>query len=330
MPAQKLSDEEWLAKWKECGSSPSQMAKATGISQRNIYYRRDRIANAYTVPLPSNANPFDYNPRLKLNNIVGPVVSFSDCHWWPGISDTVAYLALLEVIKEINPVVVVANGDILDGAQISRFGPIGWEKTPNVKAELDEVQMRMTAIRRAARRGTAFIRTIGNHDLRYDSTLASRAHQFTGIKGFRLADHLCEWQETTSLWVNDNTVIKHRWHGGANAGRNNVMKSGKNMIVGHDHILKVEPYNDYNGLRFSGQDGSLADVGVGPQPAGPQFAYTEDNPSQANSGFLMLPFIRGGHMMEPEVCRVINGEAWFRSQRVVGLQKKNVGQRRAA
>jgi hypothetical protein len=310
----KLSDDEWIAKFKECGSSPAAMAKATGISVRNIYYRREALEGRLTIQLQSNANPFDYNPRLKLNNIVGPVISFSDCHWWPGISDTVAYLALLEVIREINPVVVVANGDILDGAQISRFGPIGWEKTPNVKAELDEVQVRMTAIRRAARKAV-HIRTIGNHDLRYDSTLASRAYQFTGIKGFRLSDHLCEWKETMSLWINDNTVIKHRWNGGINAGRNNVMKSGKSMVVGHDHILKVEPYVDYNGLRFGGQDGTLA------EPGGPQFAYNEDNPSQANSGFLVLPFIRNGHLIEPEVCRVINGEAWFRNQRVAGRRK---------
>lgn len=325
----KFTDEEWIAKFKECGSSPSQMAKTTGISERNIYYRRDSIAQRYTIPLPSNANPYDYSPRLKLNNITGAAISFSDCHWWPGISDTVAYLALLEVIKEINPVLVVANGDILDGSRISRFGPIGWEKTPDVKAELDEVQMRMTAIRRASRKAI-HIRTIGNHDLRYDSTLASRAREFTGIKGFRLADHLCEWKETMSLWVNDNTVIKHRWNNGLNAGHNNAMKSGKSMVTGHDHILKVTPYNDYNGIRFAGQDGTLADGGGGPDVGGPQFAYGEDNPSQANSGFLVLPFIRNGHLIEPEVCRVINGEAWFRGQRVVGLQKRPVGQRRAA
>jgi hypothetical protein len=296
------------------------MAKATGISVRNIYYRREALEGRLTIQLPSNANPFEYNPRLKLENITGSVVVFSDCHWWPGISETVAYKALLEVIREIKPTMIVANGDILDGARISRFGPIGWEKTPDVKAELDEVQVRMTAIRLAARKAI-HVRTIGNHDLRYDSTLASRAREFTGIKGFRLADHLCEWKETMSLWINDNTVIKHRWHNGVNAGYYNTMKSGKSVMTGHDHHLKVTPYQDYNGIRFAGQDGTLADGGGGADPGGPQFAYGEDNPSQANSGFLVLPFIRNGHLIEPEVCRVINGEAWFRNQRVAGRRK---------
>ena len=87
------------------------------------------------------------------------------------------------------------------------------------------------------------------------------------------------------------------------------------MITGHDHHLKVTPYIDYNGIRFAGQDGTLA------VPDAVQFAYGEDNPSQANSGFLVLPFIRNGHLLEPEVCRVINGVAWFNRQQVCGTWK---------
>lgn len=319
----KFTDEEWIAKFKECGSSPSQMAKTTGISERNIYYRRDSIAQRYTIPLPSNANPYDYNPRLKLENVTGSIVIFSDCHWWPGISETVAYKALLEVIKEIKPKFVVGNGDLLDGAEISRFPPIGWVKTPNVKAELDELGARETAIRQAAK-NSAFIRTIGNHDIRYDSTLATRAAQFTGIKGFRLADHMPDWKETTALWVNERVVIKHRWHNGINAAMNNTMKSGKTMVTGHDHFLNVRPYVDYNGVRWGVQDGTLA------EPAGPQMAYGEDNPSQAISGFVVLSFDCAARLLYPEVCEVRDGVAYFRGQRVVGLQSRKVGQRRAA
>ena len=320
----KLSDDEWIAKFKECGSSPTIMAKATGLSLRRIFTRRNSLATKLTIPLPSNANPYDYNPRLKLDSFTGTAVVFSDCHWWPGISETVAYKALLEVIKEIKPKLVVGNGDLLDGANISRFGPIGWAKTPNVKEELDEVGARETAIRHAAGRNTEFVRTIGNHDLRYDSTLSSRASHFIGIKGFRLADHMPDWKETMSLWLNEHTVIKHRWHNGISAGRNNTLKAGKSMVTGHDHVLQCTPYSDYNGLRWAVQDGTLA------EPAGVQFAYGEDNPSQANSGFVVLTFDKDGSLFDPEVCRVRDGVAYFRGQRVVSLQRKNVGQRRAA
>jgi hypothetical protein len=321
------SDEDFIKAWEATGGRASEVCKLLGYAgPPKVYDRRRSLEKKLGIILPSagdgghkgrgdaGTTAYDYNPRLKIDGFSGFAVVFSDCHWWPGISDTVAYRALLEVIREIKPKLIVANGDILDGADISRFGPIGWVKTPNVKAELDEVQVRMTAIRRAAPRAM-HVRTIGNHDLRYDSTLASRAHQFSGIKGFRLADHLAEWKETMSLWVNDSVVIKHRWHNGINAGHNNTLKAGKTMVTGHDHVLQVNPYNDYNGLRWGVRDGTLAD------PGGPQFAYGEDNPSQANSGFAVLPFLNDGRLIDPEVCRVIDGEAWWRRQRVAGRRK---------
>jgi hypothetical protein len=327
------SDEDFIKAWRATGGRAAEVAKILGYTGiPNVYARRraiekkglgERLTSAgdggHKGRGDAGETAYDYSPRRKLDGFEGFAVVFSDCHWWPGISDTVAYQALLEVIREIKPKLIVANGDILDGAQISRFGPIGWAPTPNVKAELDEVQVRMTAIRRAAPKAH-HIRTVGNHDLRYDSTLASRAYQFTGIKGFRLADHLAEWTETMSLWVNNNTVIKHRWHGGIHAGHNNTLKAGKTMVTGHDHILKVTPHHDYNGLRWGVQDGTLAD-GCGKDIGGPQFAYGEDNPSQAGSGFAVLPFIRGGLLLEPELCRVIDGEAWWRRQRVAGRRK---------
>ena len=330
------TDQQFIDAWKSTGGRASEVAKLLGYTTTSkVYNRRAKIEKRLNVVLSSagdsnhkgrgdaGATPYDYNPRLRIDGFTGAAVVFSDCHWWPGISETVAYKALLEVIKEIKPKLIVANGDILDGAQISRFGPIGWVKTPDVKAELDEVGARMTAIRRAAP-NAHHIRTIGNHDLRYDSTLASRAAQFTGIKGFRLADHLCEWKETMSLWVNDGVVIKHRWHNGINAGRNNTLKAGKTMVTGHDHILQITPYLDYNGLRWAVQDGTLSD------PGGPQFAYGEDNPSQANSGFVVLPFLKDGRMIDPEVCRVIDSEAWFRGQKVASMTAAQIRLRKWA
>jgi hypothetical protein len=311
---QKLTDQQFMVAWSASGGSPAVMAKETGLDVRGIYRRRNQLQNRHTTPLPSNENPYNYNPRLKLDGLMGTAVVFSDCHWWPGISETTAYKALLEVIREIKPKLIVANGDILDGARISRFGRIGWDNTPKLPDELEEVKTRMAEIRHCYR-GAQLVRTVGNHDLRYDSWLASKAADFEGIGGFRLSDHLSEWRETTSLWAN-GIVIKHRWHGGINAGRNNVMKSGKTMVTGHDHILKVEPYNDYNGMRWAVQDGTLA------EPNGVQFAYGEDNPSQATSGFAVLTFDGGGRLLFPEVCEVREGVAYFRGQRVCGKRVK--------
>lgn len=322
-----MTDQQFIALWKDTGGRAKQVAEAMGVTLRNVYDRRAKVEKRHTITLTSagdhgktgrgdaGTTPYNYNPRLRLDGVTRPVVVFSDCHWWPGISETVAYKALLEVIRDIKPKLIVANGDLLDGARISRFGRIGWADTPKVTDELEEVRTRMAEIRHACR-AAQLVRTIGNHDLRFDSWLSGKAADFEGIGGFRLADHLLEWQETMSLWINGHVVIKHRWHGGVYAGRNNTMKAGKTMVTGHDHILMVTPYNDYTGIRWSVQDGTLAD------PAGPQFAYGEDNPSQANSGFAVLPFLKDGRLIDPEVCRVIDGEAWFRGQRVVGQRRK--------
>jgi hypothetical protein len=321
------SDEDFISAWRSTGGRAGEVAKLLGFSgPPKVYDRRRSLERKLGIVLTSAGDggskgrgdagtpAYDYTPRLKVDGFSGFAVSFSDCHWWPGISDTVAYKALLEVIKEIKPKLIVANGDVLDGARISRFGRIGWDMAPKLPDELEEVKTRMAEIRHAYR-GAQLVRTIGNHDLRFDSWLSGRAADFEGIGGFRLSDHLPEWQETMSLWVNDRVVIKHRWNNGINAGYNNTLRSGKSIITGHDHILKVTPYIDYNGIRFAGQDGTLA------EPGGPQFAYGEDNPSQASSGFLVLPFIRSGLLLEPEVCRVIDGEAWWRRQRVAGRRR---------
>jgi hypothetical protein len=81
------------------------------------------------------------------------------------------------------------NSDLLDGARISRHDRIGWQKTHSVKDELEAVQERLGEIERAGK-GLKLLRTIGNHDHRFDSRLASQAPEYEGVKGFALADPL--------------------------------------------------------------------------------------------------------------------------------------------
>jgi hypothetical protein len=317
----KVTDEEFRAAWLAESGHVRNVSVALGITERSAYDRRNKINAKYGWGLQSGGHGngpiqpvYNYNPRLMLDGFTGTAVFFSDCHWWPGISETPAYKALLEVIRQEKPKLIVGNGDLLDAARISRFGRIGWDMTPKLPDELEEVRARCAEIRHCYR-GARLIRTIGNHDIRFDSWLSGKAADFEGIGGFRLSDHLPEWQETMSLWINGHTVVKHRWHNGINAGRNNTLKAGKTMVTGHDHILQATPYSDYNGLRWAVQDGTLA------EPQGPQFSYGEDNPTQANSGFAVLTFDRDGSLFDPELCRVRDGVAYFRGQRVAGRRK---------
>lgn len=325
-----IDDEAFIALWRKYNGKAALVANAMGIALRRCYSRRKKIEERHNITLPSagdGGNPgrgdagsaafmgYSYNPRSHVSGFVGRAVIFSDAHFWPGISRTVAFRALLEVIKEEKPKLIIGNGDLLDGARISRFGRSDWSETPKMMDELEEVKERCAEIRHAYR-GARLARTVGNHDQRFDKYLAQHAGEFEGIAGFRLKDHIPEWEETMSLWVNNNTVIKHRWHGGIHTAFQNTLKSGLNMVTGHTHTLLCRPFVDYRGRRYGIETGTLADPGSAP------FAYAEDNPSQACSGFVSVTFDQTGRMLYPELAEVLDGRCYFRGQVVIDDRKK--------
>jgi hypothetical protein len=61
--------------------------------------------------------------------------------------------------------------------------------------------------------------------------------------------------------------------------------------------------------RFGVDTGTLA------EPSGPQFTYTEAGPVNWASGFVVLTY-REGRLLEPELCVVHRGNAWFRSSKI--------------
>jgi predicted phosphodiesterase len=234
--------------------------------------------------------------RRGINMEKGRVIVFSDAHFWPDDVST-SYKALLLMIKEFRPKVVVANGDMFDGSQASRHARIGWEKTPTVKEELEACQEMMAGIEKAAI-GAELIWTLGNHDARFETFLSAQMGTYEGVAGFTLKDHFPMWKPCWSYFVNEDTCIKHRWKGGFGAGRANTLNSGCNMITGHTHNLAVQPFTDYNGTRYGVQTGCLANI------HGEQFmAYTEDNPKDWREGFALLSFERG-RLMLPELIQV--------------------------
>ena len=300
-----LTDEQWIESWNKIGS-PTDFAKVNNIALRNVYARRRTLEAKHGINLdtfasqnPAYLKKIQQTPghaRRGVDMEKGRVVVFSDAHFWPD-EVTTAYKALLLIIKEFKPQVVVANGDIFDGSQASRHARIGWEKTPTVKEELLACQEMMAGIEKAAV-GAELIWTLGNHDSRFETFLSSQMGTYEGVQGFTLKDHFPLWKPCWSFWVNEDTCIKHRWKGGFGGGRANALNSGVNMVTGHTHNLAVQPITDYNGTRYGIQTGCLAD------PNGEQFmAYTEDSPKDWRSGFALLSFERG-RLMLPELIQV--------------------------
>jgi hypothetical protein len=249
-----------------------------------------------------------YQQRVPIAFRDGVAVVFSDAHWWPGVPRTVAHEAMLKVIAAIKPGMVIANGDVFDGAAISRHEPDGWDNRPTVMGELDAVKVHMAAIAKAAG-GARLLRTIGNHDMRFDKRLAVRVPDFKHLAGMQLRDHMPDWAEAWCFEVNSAVMVKHRWHNGVHAAYNNALKGGRSIVTGHLHRLLAMPFTDYNGRRWGIDTGTLS------EPAHAQFDYAEDNAKNWGSGFAVLTF-RRGDLLPPEFCEVIRGNAYFRGELV--------------
>ncbi len=324
------TDQEFIELWKQV-QSPSGMSKALGVDVRAIMRRRNYLESKYNIALVTD-NPlkqtitFDRNVAkqklaekleetrhsVRRGTVIenGKVVVFSDAHFYPNDYST-AFRALLTFIKAHKPEVIINNGDAFDGASISRHPRIGWDSKPSVIEELKAVQDHLTAIEEASVHKSNLIWTLGNHDARFENFLAAQAPQYEGVQGFTLKDHFPLWQPCWSFWINEDTVIKHRWKGGRYAGSNNTTFAGTSIVTGHTHQLKVEPFTDYKGTRYGVQTGCLAN------PMGDQFSdYTEDNPKDWRSGFAVLTFV-DGKLLPPELVQVWNedkGEVTFRGK----------------
>jgi predicted phosphodiesterase len=312
--AVKLTDDEFMGFWDKFGSA-NEVSKASGMSLRGVNARRRKLeAKTGKMLVGNSPRSPDFKIMYAGNGIRtkaelenGVIMVASDCHYYPGIIST-AHKAFVKLIPELKPKLIVMNGDVFDGAGISRHGPIGWQSLPSVKQELEACSDRLYEIESASKSAKLHW-TWGNHDLRFNTRLASQVGTaFEGVKGMNLTDHFPRWKFSTSLMVNEHTMIKHRYHNGIHAIHNNLIKSGTSVVTGHLHSLKVTPWTDYNGSRYGVDTGTMANLDD------PAFDYAEDNPKNWRSGFAVLTFWEG-KLMPPELCEVISeGLVYFRGQ----------------
>ena len=138
-----VSRDDFIAAWRQNGGSPQRVADSLGVNIAAVYHRRTRLAKRgivlhttpadgrltkerlWSVPHPTRAQ------RHEIDIADGVMIVFSDVHRWPG-EPTTAERALLALIRQLKPRIVVANGDVFDGAGLSRHDPNGWETLPTV------------------------------------------------------------------------------------------------------------------------------------------------------------------------------------------------------
>lgn len=320
MTKAKVADAEFIELWRTHRSA-GKLAKLLDLAERNVHSRRRRMEQKHGIKLTADdqkAKHYEYlqtahhrSANIQLGMESGEILVFSDAHFHPGIHST-AYLGLLWAIKEIQPKVVICNGDAFDGAQISRHPRIQWDEKPSVVQELKACEIALGEIEDTAKMARSNVKLIwpaGNHDLRLEARLAHNVPEFQGVKGFTLKDHFPAWQPCWAVWPTSDLVVKHRFRSGLHAAHLNATVSGKSMVTGHLHSLKVTPWTDYGGTRFGVDTGTLAD------PEGPQFVdYTEAGPLNWRSGFALLT-LHKGRLLWPEVFhRVGPGQMEFRGK----------------
>ena len=313
MALKKVSDEAIIAAMKRSGST-QMAAKQLGMSIRALSSRKAKIQVEQGIALPAYAasqklHQKTYIPedRRIIEHTVenGMVFIGSDAHYWPGES-TVAHKAFINLIKEYKPKTVIMNGDVVDGARISRHEPLMGTNPPTPKKEIEACRDRLDEVRNATK-NAVFLWTIGNHDVRLHRYIAVNAPEIGDM--LSLWDYFPGWHHGWRIDINGSVVIKHRYHNGVHSTWNNALKSGRSIVTGHLHQLKTTPFSDYDGRRWGVDAGTLA------EPYGEQFVYTEMNPVNWCSGFAVLTF-ENGKLLPPELCEVLDGVAYFRGQRV--------------
>jgi hypothetical protein len=267
---------------------------------------KDFRGDLYNKSRPKSFSPLK---QIDLGILDGTVIVFSDAHFIPG-QRTTAFKGLLWAIQEFSPKAIIANGDCFDGASISRHDVTDQPQTSVVQelkacqGALDEIE----EIAKKVRHNVKLVFTWGNHDIRFGNRLAQHAPQFKDVQGFKLTDHIPNWDFCWAVWPTDNVIIKHRYKGGIHATHNNTVNAGVSVITGHLHSLKVTPFSDYNGVRYGVDTGTLAETD------GPQFTYAELNPSNHRSGFAVLNFHNGKLLWPQLACKFDEGLIDFRGQ----------------
>lgn len=312
-----VPEEEFLQILYELGAQAT--ATKLRISVRNVHERRRRIEKRDGKIVGAKgrralqSTDFEAKENQYLTVKDGIVIIGSDAHYWPGMIST-AHEGFLKLCGELDPKAVILNGDVLDGAKISRWPPPGWEYQPDLFEEIDVCFDRLEEIRAAAPKAQHHW-TYGNHDQRLELFIATHAAELKKLKGVRLQDHFPKWKRSYNVLINHRVgwmggvLVTHSIRGGKYAPANNVLAAGMNVVTGHLHSAKSMPQTNFHSTVWGVDSGCLA------EPKGRQFSgYTNANPTDWRSGFAVLTF-DNGKLLQPELCLTVKtGVMQFRGE----------------
>jgi predicted phosphodiesterase len=297
---------ETLRIWEENKRNAWASARSINIPSQTFQHRlmkaREKFPNG--VPEQISAKTWVY-PRLVRKELPSTTwIIGSDLHIWEN-EPPVIYKAFIKIAKSLKVDGIILNGDVIDGARISRHPSVRGSKAPKIEKEIEAAKKWLKMLPKARH----LLWTIGNHDIRIDNYIAANAGELDGYI-LSLGEHFPAWELAWAFDIN-GTEVRHRFRSGIHAGWNNALHSGTSMVTGHTHQLQVTAMRDRNGSRWGVETGMMND------PFGPQFEYAEGSPSRAQQGFVVISFDEDGRMMPPELCEMIGGRPVFRGQYVL-------------
>lgn len=311
MPPAPLSDElltERLKQWHQLNCNAAALARQLGLPVSTLKAQLQTANAKFPDFVTSEANKARTAawtvPQMVTHEIAGgSVIVGGDLHAWPG-NVPLMWRAFCAVAKKIKPRAIVLNGDIIDGARVSRHGAVLGAAAPKVDQEIDAVQDMLAMLPKCPIR----IWTMGNHDVRVNNYLAANAPELDTYAG-RLEDRFPQWDFCYATTINA-VEIRHRFRGGIHAAWNNALHAGASIVTGHTHQLQITAVRNRNGSHWGVEAGMLGD------PRSRAFEYHEGAPSRAHEGFVVLTFDDEGQLLPPEFCEMVRGRPVFRGAAV--------------
>ena len=170
--------------------------------------------------------------------VEGKTAVLCDIHL--GVHDKQALIAAMNYIRREKVDTIILNGDILDGARISRHA-----KTPEQPRFMQELELCKSFLRglRADFPNARILYKIGNHEDRFEAYLMKNAEELLGLVDFNklldLENLGIELVPSSAFMKHPGTFIVHghemRVSGGVNPARSLLLKAFDNTIMGHVH-----------------------------------------------------------------------------------------------
>lgn len=313
MPTAPLSDEllrERVRQYNQLGGNAAALARSIGVAPSTIKSQLETARTKFPELFSYDANisnkygrPWTLPQMLSYEVIDGCVLVGGDLHLWPGHMPLM-WQAFCAVAHKLRPQAIVLNGDMIDGARVSRHGALLGAKAPKIDEEIDALHDAMRMLPHA----TNQIWPIGNHDQRVNNYLANAAPELDEYVG-RLEDRFPQWECCYGVTFGD-VEVRHRFRGGIHAAWNNALHAGISTVTGHTHQLQITAVRNRNGTHWGVEAGMLGD------PRSRAFEYHEGQPSRAHEGFVVLTFDEDGKLMPPEFCEMVRGRPVFRGKPV--------------